>query len=79
MADKEFNTGNNTRRVQKRTKNMKKGKAHHWSKPDDQKVAKKVYVPTGKPRGRPKGYKNVGGTPKAKVASGKPRGRPAKE
>ena len=63
----------------KKNKNIKRGKDHHFSKPDDQKVAKVVYVPTGKPRGRPKGYKNVGGTPKAKVASGKPRGRPAKE
>jgi hypothetical protein len=26
----------------KKNKNMKKGKAHHWSVPDDQKVAKKV-------------------------------------
>ena len=66
-------------KMAKKNKNMKKGKAHHWSVPDDQKVAKVVYVPTGKPRGRPKGYKNVGGTPKAKVASGKPKGRPAKE
>ena len=62
-------------------KNMKKGKAHHWSKPDDQKVGKvtkKVYVPTGKPRGRPPGP----GGPKEKkvyVPSGKPRGRPAKK
>jgi len=32
-----------------------------------------TYKKTGKPRGRPKGYKNVGGTPKAKakVASAK--------
>lgn len=38
--------------------------------PDDQKVAKKVYVPTGKSRGRPAGAK-------AYVPTGKPRGRPA--
>ena len=63
----------------KKNKNMKRGKAHHWSVPDDQKVTKKVYVPTGKPRGRPVGYKNIKGTPKAKVPTGKPRGRPAKE
>ena len=52
---------------------MKKGKAHHWSVPDDQKVAKKVYVPTGKPRGRPAGS----GTAKKVVPSGKPKGRPS--
>ena len=52
---------------------MKKGKAHHWHVPDDQKVAKKVYVPTGKPRGRPPGP----GGPKVYVPSGKPRGRPS--
>ena len=57
----------------KSNKNMKKGKAHHWSVPDDQKVAKKVYVPTGKPRGRPAGS----GTAKKYVPSGKPRGRPS--
>merc|ERR1712203_761211 len=33
----------------KSNKNMKKGKAHHWSVPVDQKVAKKVYVPTVNP------------------------------
>ena len=38
--------------------------------PDDQKVAKKVYIPTGKPRGRPAGAK-------AYVPTGKPRERPA--
>ena len=57
----------------KSNKNMKKGKAHHWHVPDDQKVAKKVYVPTGKPRGRPPGP----GGPKVYVPSGKPRGRPS--
>lgn len=54
---------------------MKRGKDHHFSVPDDQKVAKKAYVPTGKPRGRPKGS----GTAQKNVPSGKPRGRPAKE
>ena len=29
----------------KANKNMKKGAAHHWAVPDDQKVAKKVYNP----------------------------------
>ena len=55
---------------------MKKGKAHHWSKPDDQKVAKKnAYVPTGKPRGRPPGV----GKAAAAAAVAKPKGGPAKE
>ena len=58
-------------------KNMKKGKrkAHHWSVPDDQKVAKKAYVPTGTPRGRPAGSGTA--TAKKYVPSGKPRGRPS--
>ena len=56
--------------------------------PDDQKVPKNVYVPTGKPRGRPPGKKvenrgahlrkpehlKVGR--KEYVPTGKPRGRP---
>jgi hypothetical protein len=61
--------------AKKSNKNMKRGKDHHFSVPDDQKVAKKAYVPTGKPRGRPKGS----GTAQKNVPSGKPRGRPAKE
>ena len=57
-------------------KNMKKGKAHHWSKPDDQKVAKtkNAYVPTGKPRGRPP---KDGVAKPVRVPTGKPKGRPA--
>jgi len=55
-------------------KSMKRGAAHHWHKAEEDKVAPKPYVPTGKPRGRPK-------DPNAKPRpppSGKPRGRPAK-
>ena len=40
--------------------------------PDDQRVAKKVYVPTGKPRGRPA----KAAAARAYVPTGKPRGRP---
>ena len=50
-----------------------KGKAHHWSKPDDEKVPKKEYVPTGKPRGRPPNPDTV-----KRVPTGNPRGRPPK-
>merc|ERR1712212_714418 len=65
----------NTKMAKKKSnKNMKKGKEHHWHVPDDQKVAKKAYVPTGKPRGRPP---KAGGPAKAYVPSGKPRGRPS--
>ena len=57
-------------------KNMKKGKAHHWSKPDDQKVVKTkaVYVSNGKPRGRPP---KDGVAKPVLVPTGKPKGRPA--
>ena len=41
----------------------------HLKKADADKVAKKEYVPTGKPRGRPKGSGK-------KPYTGKPRGRP---
>merc|ERR1712226_971140 len=47
------------------------GKAHHWFKEEKDKVPKKPYVPTGKPRGRPP--KNPGGAVKY-VPTGKPRG-----
>ena len=56
-------------------KKMKRGAAHHWHKAEEDKVAKKPYVPTGKPRGRPKMAEE---DKKKKVSSGKPRGRPKK-
>lgn len=43
---------------------MKKGKDHHWSKPDDEKTPKQPYVPTGKPRGRPPKEENEKKAPK---------------
>jgi hypothetical protein len=53
-------------------KSVKRGAAHHWHKAEEDKVAPKPYVPTGKPRGRPKNPDS-----KPYVPSGKPRGRPA--
>jgi len=54
-------------------KSTKRGAAHHWHKAEEDKVAPKPYVPTGKPRGRPKNPDS-----KPRVPTGKPRGRPAK-
>ena len=55
-------------------KSMKRGAAHHWHKAEEDKVDAKPYVPTGKPRGRPKNPDSKG----PYVPTGKPRGRKAK-
>jgi len=64
-------------KTKKSNKGMKRGAAHHWAKADGDKVAKKVYVPTGKPTGRrkmaPEDLKF-----KPYVPTGKPRGRKPK-
>merc|ERR1712080_308361 len=57
------------------TMGVKKGRAHHWHKAEKDKVPKTPYVPTGKPRGRPK--KPPGErVSQPYVPTGKPRGRP---
>ena len=52
----------------------KRGADHHWYKAEEDKVAPKPYVPTGKPRGRPK--KAEEDKAPRYVPTGKPRGRP---
>ena len=78
MLDRALSTLGQTTGTQHpaRMAKMKKGKAHHWHKEEKDKVPKKSYVPSGKPRGRPK---KPEGEAKAKyVPTGVPRGRPKK-
>ena len=59
----------------KSVRNRPRGEKHHWHKAEKDKVPPKPYVPTGKPRGRPKNPDSKG----PYVPTGKPRGRPAKK